>query len=543
MNIITRKLFFVVGLLMWAGLSAKAQEPIAVGEMVLPCAEQQSSDHIVFPAIKNIPGKIPILKTRIFFNAPGVGGWNNCTTIVLNGKQLTRLTADGNERLLRRGEYMNITTGPRAWWNNANELLVMFGPGEGELDSRIIAPRDESYWYYLDISDVVNYIEYGLDDRIQSAKENDLILLNALTIKRAGTLNYPLTFKDIQVIYLDKAEAASQRPEVPMTTVTEAPAAQSITHNQTKVTVTTGGGLVLERNGDKYYWSTAFSYPAHPAMKFDQLSAEATQGRPGWHANITRNEDSLIVTAITADRKVTRTLRFTGVFLEITDAFTNLTQEEIGLCTQFTATSAAKLTADAICLAGLRGISKETGCGANPTLYMQGRNSGFGAMVLEAAFRCHLELSRTGNNTAVMQNPAALKAGETYSQKYLLTLTDTPDYFVFINALRHHLKLNHTIDGPMGLGISHISPKRQVRIVNESFYTNWFEFGDEKALECDRATFAKLFNQGRDRYRKIYPDIKILPKVEMTPHFLNKSKIKGAELLPDSKQALEGVYG
>ena len=83
MNIITRKLFFVVGLLMWAGLSAKAQEPIAVGEMVLPCAEQQSSDHIVFPAIKNIPGKIPILKTRIFFNAPVAGGWNNCTTIVL----------------------------------------------------------------------------------------------------------------------------------------------------------------------------------------------------------------------------------------------------------------------------------------------------------------------------------------------------------------------------------------------------------------------------------------------------------------------------
>jgi hypothetical protein len=63
-------------------LLAKAQDPIAVGEMVLPCAEQQSSDHIVFPAIKNNPGKFPTLKARIFFNAPVAGGWNNCTTIV-----------------------------------------------------------------------------------------------------------------------------------------------------------------------------------------------------------------------------------------------------------------------------------------------------------------------------------------------------------------------------------------------------------------------------------------------------------------------------
>ena len=83
MTIIAKRLSLVVGLLMLTVLLVKAQDPIAVGEMVLPCAEQQSSDHIVFPAIKNIPGKIPILKTRVFFNAPVAGGWNNCTTIVL----------------------------------------------------------------------------------------------------------------------------------------------------------------------------------------------------------------------------------------------------------------------------------------------------------------------------------------------------------------------------------------------------------------------------------------------------------------------------
>ncbi len=83
MNNIAKKLSLVIGLLMVAALSSKAQDPIAVGEMVLPCAEQQSSDHIVFPAIKNNPGKFPTLKARIFFNAPVAGGWNNCTIIVL----------------------------------------------------------------------------------------------------------------------------------------------------------------------------------------------------------------------------------------------------------------------------------------------------------------------------------------------------------------------------------------------------------------------------------------------------------------------------
>ncbi|MBO4511475.1 MAG: hypothetical protein J5746_01800, partial [Victivallales bacterium] len=411
------------------------------------------------------------------------------------------------------------------------------------MDSRIITPRDEAYWYYLDISDVVNYIEYGLDDRIQSAKDNNLVLLNGLTLRLAGELNHSLTFKDMEIIYLPEDEAARQRPEAPVTTVTEAPAVQSITHNQIKVTVTAGGGLVLERNGDKYYWSAAFSYPAKPVMQFDRLSPELSKGRPGWQADIAADGDAITVTAATTDRKVTRTLRFTGEFLEVTDAFTNLAQEDVGLCSQFTAISASKLAVDAICLAGMRGISKETGCGANPTLYMLGKNSGFGAMALEAAFRCHLELSKTGANTAVMQNPAAIKAGETYSQKYLLTLTDTPDYFAFINALRHHLKLNHTIEGPIGLGITNITPNRQVCITTERFYTNWFEYGDEKALDLDRATFTKLFNQGRDRYRKLYSGIKILPKMEMSPLNLNKLKIKGAERLPDSQKTLEGVYG
>ena len=543
MSAITRKISIFIGMLMVAAFPVMAQDAIVIGDKELPIAEQQTSGHIVFPAIRNVPGKIPILKARIFFNSPQPAGWNNSTSIVLNGKQLTRYTADGNERLLRRGEYLVSTIEQRAWWNNINGLLVMFGPGQGEMDSRIITPRNESYWYYLDISDVVNYIEYGLDDRIQAAQNNNLVLLNGLTLRLAGKLNHSLTFKDMEIIYISKNEAASQRPEAPMTIVAEAPAAQGIAHNNVKVTVTTGGGLVLERNGEKYYWSAAFSYPAKPTMKFDKLSPEAIQGRPGWQPVIARNGDTITVTAATPDRKVTRTLRFTGELLEVTDAFTNLAQEDVGLSSQFTTISASKLAVDAICLAGMRGISKETGCGANPTLYMQGKTSGFGAMALEAAFRCHLELSKTGANTAVMQNPAAIKAGETYSQKYLLTLTDTPDYFAFINALRRHLKLNHTIEGPMGLGITNITQNRQVCITTERFYTNWFEYGDEEALERDRAIFAKLFNQGRERYRKLYPGIKILPKLEMSPLNLNKNKIKRAERLPVSKKELDGIYG
>ena len=74
MNAITRKISILVGMLMVAAFPVMSQDAIAIGEKVLPIAEQQTSDHIVFPAIRNVPGKIPILKTRIFFNSPVAAG-------------------------------------------------------------------------------------------------------------------------------------------------------------------------------------------------------------------------------------------------------------------------------------------------------------------------------------------------------------------------------------------------------------------------------------------------------------------------------------
>ena len=158
-------------LLLGLGGLCSAAPTVKLPDIIQPSADQACSKVIKFPAIKKVDGKTAVLKFRLFYNCPRPSGWNDLSTLVLNGQQLSRFTAAGEERLLRRGKTMIISDGTRDWWSKSSGLLIMAGPGEGEMDSRIIAPREEGYWYYLDISDMVNEIEMGLDDRGESAAE------------------------------------------------------------------------------------------------------------------------------------------------------------------------------------------------------------------------------------------------------------------------------------------------------------------------------------------------------------------------------------
>ncbi|MBR6372913.1 MAG: beta-galactosidase trimerization domain-containing protein [Victivallales bacterium] len=520
---------------------ANSNQSIKLPEIILPSAEQACSKVIRFPAISKVDGKTALLKFRLFYNINATSGWNDLTTMSLNGQQLGRFTASGDERLLRRGRTMFIKDGSRDWWSKSSGLLVMAGPGEGEMDHRIIAPREEGYWYYLDISDLVNYIEMGLDDRIESARENEFRLNNSMTKKLAGSMQAPLTFKDAEVIYMDKQEADKLRPSQPMVKLTPAPIATQISNGQTQVSVTRSGGLIIERNGEKYMYSSAYSYPAPEKMRFDRFSMAVSKNRPGWEPVIEKRGSSIVITAATADRKVIRTLQFNkDGMLEITDAITNTSSEDIGVYSYFNVLSPNVIKPNDLYFGGMQGITAETGVGANPTLYIKGKESGFGAMALDDAFRCHLELAKVASNSAELRNAAGIKPGETYTQKQLVMLTRQNDYFEFINTLRRALDMNRTLDGPISLGIRDASNGVQLRI---GTVQDWFEYGDRKSLLRSRDDFIKNYREKREKVRKMHPGMKMLVKMEMSPHVIDINTIKDGHLLPKPGASLEGIYG
>ena len=163
---------------------------------------------------KEIPFTLPVpgvdKRAVLRFNAwigHSSGGWNNTLRVDLNGTRLTEKTNSGEQRLLRRGMYLESRTkNPRrAWWSGSG-LLVLFGDGNPEnLDRRILAPRQEGYTYHLDITDLLR------------RGGNTLKFINSF---RLGNDNDPhrdaaLHVTDIAILFLQDIEVNAMRSAEP----------------------------------------------------------------------------------------------------------------------------------------------------------------------------------------------------------------------------------------------------------------------------------------------------------------------------------------
>lgn len=186
-------------------LLVHAVENVKIPDIAVDVGKQPTKKSVSFPLLEKQPGKIPVLKARIFYARPISRGWNNAMMLFMNNRKLTGKTLSGKIRLLRREALEStVEKEPRKWYGNPG-WLVMFGSGSGEIDSRIQNNREEGFWYYFDISDTVNYTDS------RKAKENQLLAGCLLKLKDVNNINTPLTLKDIEIIYLDEAEADQLR--------------------------------------------------------------------------------------------------------------------------------------------------------------------------------------------------------------------------------------------------------------------------------------------------------------------------------------------
>lgn len=186
-------------------LLVHAVENVKIPDIAVDVGKQPTKKSVSFPLLEKQPGKIPVLKARIFYARPISRGWNNTMMLFLNNRKLTAKTLSGKIRLLRREALEStVEKAPRQWYGNSG-WLVMFGSGSEEIDSRIQNNRDEGFWYYFDISDTVNYTDSP------KAKGNQLLVGCLLLLKHVNNINTPLTLKDIEIVYLDEAEADQLR--------------------------------------------------------------------------------------------------------------------------------------------------------------------------------------------------------------------------------------------------------------------------------------------------------------------------------------------
>jgi len=527
--------FLAVSLLFFLPVLLLAQEGLHVE---IKTADTPQSQILEFPAVKKNPGESVCLAFRGYLKTSAPAGWNNFLGLSLNGKNLGKYTLNGEHRLLRRGKHLQTSlrgAEERDWWRNSL-LMLYFGPGDKQLDERILFPREAGYDYLLDVSDLVNYVEIGADNRIEAAYPNQLKITNNLLSRMVANREINLIMEDVRFEYYSSEEVKSMRPHVEPVTYRPAEIVAAFQESGISAEVTAGGGMVFRVNQDTYFFASEFSYAAHPQMKFNTLTPESAEGEPEWKPSIsTLGQDKVLLEATSAAYQLKRVITYQNGKLCFTDTLTNRSQQDIGVKAVYSIV-AETLLPENYRLAGIPGTEKETGVAENPTLFVQQERSSVGVAVKDDAFRAHLELTRNNNAVMYSEPNIGIPAGKSLSLEYEVFLFNVPGYYHFLNYLRRDWDLNQTVLGPFSFqtwgegmveaGIIVVGP--------------WYKYHDGASLTEEQ--YRDLMLKKMAQIRQQMPHVKILPKLELNLVSVDKRTLAEADKLPKSSRA-NGKYG
>lgn len=493
--------------------------------------DAKTSRTIDFPAVKRVPGTVEVLAFDAWLYTPSPSGWNGYLNIRLNGRELSRYTGTGEERLLRRGDRMT-TTFPkqpvRPWWEG-NTLLMLFGPGCGPVDQRIISPREEGYTYYIDISDVVNTVRFGPDNRIEQAETNQLTLVNNLTEKHLAGRPSFMGIRNLRVVRLP-LETVNQFRNSKLTKWEScSEAVPALTRDGITLKVAAGGGFEISCFGDQFRLAGAFSYPAQPEMKYNEFSvSDRPSGESSWKPEISVSDNTITVTACGKLYQVRRILRHNSSFLELVEQVTNHSKQDLGVRYLLNLLVPGKVPNDQVHFGGVSKTTYADGIGDNPTLFVPGKSSGLGIMAYDDIFRNHLKIFRKNANTfSMVDENTALRPGETLEWKSLIFPVGNPDYFDFLNALRRKLGRLQTIPYSSVFSQVEADPRFHADLLAPE---PWFEWTIRGGKLYTRDEYAALMKKAREAN----PNTRIIGRLETNIVAIDKRNIPGGMRLPAS---------
>ncbi|MEA3365393.1 MAG: sugar-binding protein, partial [Candidatus Hydrogenedentes bacterium] len=132
--------------------------------------------------------------------------------------------------------------------------------------------------------------------------------------------------------------------------------------------------------------------------------------------------------------------------LEVTDRFTNLTDDNLALMHRHE-TKVGGL--EAVWLAGFpqMGLTGKSGSPQNPTTFGATTKAGIGLLPREDVFRIHVANYAMDGILGLADNNIVLPPDKEYATKWLIVPSQAPDYWQFINAARRMMNANFTIEG------------------------------------------------------------------------------------------------
>ena len=189
-------------LLILGTAALRADNGFRLPDTDLKFSEKYATAVLKFPLLDRRPGKIPVLKARIFYEKGKNGGGSYTVSLFLNVHKMSVKTYGGKNRLLRLSpptDAKGKADGRTALWYRGG-WFVMNGSGSGKTDDRILKTADGGWVYFFDISDLVKYT--NTDSEI---RENHFQI--------ASYKKLPLKLRDMEIIYLTETQADQMRKQ------------------------------------------------------------------------------------------------------------------------------------------------------------------------------------------------------------------------------------------------------------------------------------------------------------------------------------------
>ncbi|NLF69479.1 MAG: hypothetical protein GX575_10545 [Candidatus Anammoximicrobium sp.] len=351
----------------------------------------------------------------------------------LNGREIQPARSRRVIRLVNRPVESPVAANLPAPWFGNHAWRLLYSPN---FDYRPSYCPDDPYTFVLDVTDLVN-----------PAAENRLAITNtADKLRKSWTApDGELVLRELSVTVRSGA-SPTMTAKAALTPVinTGQPAAGPARYEGR---LAPGGGLAVTVGSCQWEFSSAFSYP-HAG--FNRLLAGSDADRTGPSSWTQRIVSPTRLEAAGPHYRLTRTVRFGPVKIEVADELTNLDpQAPLGLVVRHEVSLAA-LADPAVRLAGNPDPAvSDYYSPANPSVHVRLADQGLGMLAEDDVFRnqarlfCGAEPPVAGLRTEMLR----LGPGESQTLRWSIWPVAGPDYFDFVNLVRADWGANFTVPG------------------------------------------------------------------------------------------------
>jgi len=476
----------------------------------------QESKTFTIPPVAVKSGWNTVLALRCRLGNDYIRGWNNYLAIWINNRPVYMLDEFLQVRLLNRPNPMSVKGFGQISCLLDNQLLTFFSKSFDTMDCPLIeeAHTRENYWFILRVD--------SNDNLLRTDKENVIRLENTAKHQGFGAKKaeeVKVIVNPLEIGYFRKP--AEKVDDKNIIAPNKFKAEREFLFDNWKIEINKHGGLCLTYGKEKFTLSSDFSYPN---AGFNYFGRSDKLSQQEWKPEIKKLNEDLLIQAEGEQYRLERKIVLSKGRIDVYDTVKNLTDEILPI--MVLNTLAWNEERESTWIGGMPGggsISMK-GNPCNPTIFMTGKSASTGVYVQDTVFRNQLWLQSSPGIIKFGTKELGIAPKKSYTLRWRLYTSDSPDYFSFINRIREDEKINFTITdlafGGTYRGYEQYKSTYLTRPISATTFNPWFMYSD--GLKYTKKQWGENAKPRLEELRKLDEDLLIIPCFEIAYHAVPK---------------------